>query len=142
MSAPEAAALAGISYRQLDYWGRKGWVTPSQVERVSASRRVRRYGELDLLRLGALAHLGRSGLDVAAFGVGVGELDLARRDTLAVVGPTEELAVVAVADLRAYVARPGRFVVFDPQPLRAAFARRFAPSTPIASVAETERRIA
>ncbi len=142
MSAPDAADLVGITYRQLDYWGRKGWVVPGHVERVSSSRRLRRYGELDILRLGALAHLARSGLDVAAYGPAVGQLDLTGTDPLAVVGPTGELEVVSSAELRAEVCVPGRFVVFDPQPLREAFASRFAALAPVSDLAKTERRSA
>lgn len=142
MSAPEAAELVGITYRQLDYWGRKGWVVPGRVERVSASRRLRRYDEADVLRLGALAHLARSGLDVAAYGPAVGQLELTGKDPVAVVGPTDELHVVASTDLRDHVSAPGRFVVFDPRPLREAFARRFAPPAPISDLTRTERRSA
>jgi DNA-binding transcriptional MerR regulator len=147
MSAPEAAELVGITYRQLDYWGRKGWVVPGSVERVSSSRRLRRYGEVDVLRLGALAHLARSGLDVAAYGPAVGQLDLGQldlggADPLAVVGPTGELEVVSSAELRAKVCVPGRFVVFDPLPLREAFASRFAALAPVSDLTKTERRSA
>lgn len=135
MSAPEAAALAGVTYRQLDYWSRKGWVVPAQVERVSAGRQLRRYGEADVLRLAALAHLGRSGLDVAAFGPQVGELDLGE-DSLMVVGPEAVLAVVAAGDLRAHLSQPGRFVVFDPEPHRRALARRRRSESSVSSLAE------
>lgn len=134
MSAPEAASLAGVTYRQLDYWSRKGWVVPAHVERVSAGRQLRRYGETDVLRLAALAHLGRSGLDVAAFGAQVGELDLGE-DSLVVVGPEAELAVVAAGDLRAHLARPGRYVVFDPEPHRRVLSRRRS-SEDVPSLAE------
>ncbi len=142
ISAPEAAELAGITYRQLDYWGRKGWVVPGHVERVSASRRLRRYGEADVLRLGALAHLARSGLDVAVYGPAVGKLDLTGTDPVVVVGPVDELHVVSSTDLRARVSVPGRFVVFDPRRLRDAFARSFAPPTPVSDLTKIEKRSA
>jgi DNA-binding transcriptional MerR regulator len=132
MSAPEAADLAGITYRQLDYWGRKGWVVPAQVERVSAGRRVRRYNEGDVLRLAALAHLGRSGLDVAAFGPLVGSLELTAGDSVVVVGPATELEVIAAGELRNHLraSGPGRYVVFDPAALRRSLVARHADSTP------------
>ena len=132
MSAPEAADFAGITYRQLDYWGRKGWVVPAHVERVSAGRRVRRYDDGDVLRLAALAHLGRSGLDVAAFGPQVGTLQLTDGDSMVVVGPGTELEVIAAAELRAHLraSGPGRYVVFDPAPLRRSLAAQRAGSTP------------
>lgn len=135
MSAPEAAALAGVTYRQLDYWSRKGWVEPAHVERVSAGRRLRRYDDADVLRLAALAHLGRSGLDVAAFGPLVGDLDLVD-DSLVVVGPESELDVVAPSELRAHLSQPGRFVVFDPEPHRRALARRRRVEAPVRALAE------
>ena len=115
---------------------------PGRVERVSASRRLRRYDEADVLRLGALAHLARSGLDVAAYGPAVGQLDLTGKDPVAIVGPSEELQVVDATDLRGRLSAPGRFVVFDPRPLREAFARRFAPPAPISDLTRTERRSA
>lgn len=128
MSAPEAANIAGVTYRQLDYWSRKGWVVPAHVERVSAGRQVRRYGEADVLRLAALAHLGRSGLDVAFFGPRVGKLDLVKG--LMVVGPETELDVVAASDLRGHLSQPGRYVVFDPEPLRRNLYRRRGAEVP------------
>ena len=139
MSAPEAADVAGITYRQLDYWGRKGWVVPAHVQHVSAGRRVRRYDLEDVLRLAALAHLGRSGLDVATYGPTVGSLELATGDSLVVVGPDDELEVVAAADLRTHLSRPGRYVVFDPRPLRQSLTRGHAVSAPATM---TERRSA
>lgn len=129
MSAPEAADVAGVTYRQLDYWSRKGWVVPAHVERVSAGRQVRRYGEADVLRLAALAHLGRSGLDVAFFGPRVGKLDLVE-GSLMVVGPETELDVVAASDLRGHLSQPGRYVVFDPEPLRRNLSRRRGAEVP------------
>ncbi len=90
----------------------------------------------------ALAHLARSGLDVAAYGPAVGQLDLTGKDPVAVVGPTDELHVVPSTDLRDHVSAPGRFVVFDPRPLREAFARQFAPPAPISDLTRTERRSA
>lgn len=135
MSAPEAAALAGVTYRQLDYWSRKAWVVPAHLERVSAGRQLRRYGEADVLRLAALAHVGRSGLDVASFGPQVGELDLAE-GSLMVVGPETELAVVGAGDLRAHLSKPGRYVVFDPEPHRRTIRRRRGGEDAVASLAE------
>lgn len=116
-SAPEAAQLAGISYRQLDYWARASWITASRVERVSVNRVVRRYAEDDIVRLAALRHLAQSGLDVARFGPLVGSLEVPH-DALVVVGPDETVSVVAAAELRRTVSAAGRWVVFDPAPLR------------------------
>ena len=73
-SAPEAAALAGVSYRQLDYWTRKGWIAPAEVDRVSPGRVIRRYGPAQILQCAFVAHLGGSGLDVTPYGPQVGQL--------------------------------------------------------------------
>lgn len=113
MSAPDAAAAAGITYRQLDHWQRKGWVEPGIVERVSAGRIVRRYTPEDVDRLRVLAHFGRSGVDIAAFGPQVGKLPLDGTGELIVLGPDGEVAVVAAGELRSVVSAPGRFVVCD-----------------------------
>lgn len=115
-SAPEAAHLADITYRQLDYWTRKGWITPAELERVSEGRVVRRYGPAEIVRCAALAHLGRSGLDVAAYGPFLNELQVGPEEVL-IVGPNEELEVIPASQLRSHLARPGRYVVFDPAPL-------------------------
>ncbi len=117
-SAPEAADLAGVTYRQLDYWTRKGWIVPAELERVSAGRVIRRYGAAEILRCAALAHVGRSGLDVAAYGPRLKELEL-RSNEILVVGPDEDLDVIAASQLRSHLACPGRYVVFDPAPLLA-----------------------
>lgn len=39
VSAPDACRLAGISYRQLDYWCRNGVIIPAQDARGSGTRR-------------------------------------------------------------------------------------------------------
>ncbi|MGH9156698.1 MAG: MerR family transcriptional regulator, partial [Acidimicrobiales bacterium] len=55
-SGPEAAALAAISYRQIDYWARHRWVVPSSVSTDDSRRRL--YIPADVVRLAALGHLG------------------------------------------------------------------------------------
>lgn len=111
-----AAVAAGISYRQLDHWARRGWVVPSEVDEVSAGRKVRQYTRLDVARLAALRHLARSGHDIAALGPTVGQLDL-EADVLLVarVGDVQ-LFLVDVDDLVGVVTDEGAWTVFDPTP--------------------------
>jgi DNA-binding transcriptional MerR regulator len=50
-TATEAARIAGISYRQLDYWDRTGLITPSTQEaHGSGTRRAYSYRDLVDLR--------------------------------------------------------------------------------------------
>lgn len=113
-----AFELAGITYRQLDYWARRGWVTPS-IEPATGRASRRLYSAEDILRLAALGHFGRSGVDVGELGPRMARLDLpAQGDWLVVAGPEAELAVVPGEGLRSHVAAPGAFVVFDPAEVR------------------------
>ncbi|HET7486539.1 MAG TPA: MerR family transcriptional regulator [Acidimicrobiales bacterium] len=114
-SAPEAAELAGVTYRQLDYWTRKGWIDPAAVEEISAGRRVRRYGAPEIVQCALLAHLGGSGIDVTPYGPHVAELGALGPDDLVVIGPAGALEVVAATELRQRVGQRGRHVVFDPE---------------------------
>lgn len=55
-SGTQAARIAGISYRQLDHWARKGVVEPS-IAPASGSGSRRRYSYRDLLKLRLAAEL-------------------------------------------------------------------------------------
>lgn len=49
---PEVCALAGVTYRQLDYWARTGLVTPSICEaRGSGSQRLYSVADLAVVRM-------------------------------------------------------------------------------------------
>lgn len=51
-TAPEAARIADISYRQLDYWDRTGLISPSKCQaHGSGSRRAYSYRDLIELRI-------------------------------------------------------------------------------------------
>ena len=63
-SGRDTAELAGITYRQLDYWARTGLVRPSLVDARGSGIR-RRYSLRDLLSLMAVKHLLDSGLCLA-----------------------------------------------------------------------------
>src|SRR5947209_4829847 len=113
MSAPEAAAAAGITYRQLDYWDRQKWIRPSDIHRVGSGRAVRRYGLNEVVRLQALAHLGRSGVELAAFAPTINGVELGPDDALlvgpfGVTGSEPEAFVVARDDALGVASTPGR----------------------------------
>ena len=121
ITAPDAFRLAGITYRQLDYWARRGWVAPS-VEAGTGRPGRRLYSPDDVLRLAALGHLGRSGADVGQLGPQVADLELPAGDVdyLVVLGSDSELSleIVAASELRTRLGTPGNYMVFDPAPLR------------------------
>lgn len=123
-SGPEAAEIAGVTYRMLDHWHRQGWVTASRAEKVGQTRVVRRYDDATVLRLGAMRHLALSGLDVSRHGPNIGKIDLTG-PVVMVIGsqPDATLEVVAAEEVRQLVAQPGRWVVFDPQVLKAKMRR-------------------
>jgi hypothetical protein len=128
-SGPEAADLAGISYRQLDYWARRNWVVPTRVDREGVQRRV--YTTADIVRLAALGHLGRSHIDVATYAEATGRLGVSgTMGALVVWGVHDESVRLASAkDLRRVTSQPGRYVIFDPAPLLRSLARRRSDTT-------------
>lgn len=115
ISGPKAAELANITYRQLDYWARQGWVKPSVEPGVGRPGR-RIYGPADVVKLAALGHFGRSGADVGQLGQAIAGLSLsgAPDDYLLVASGTASVEVVAAGALRARVSEPGSSFVFDP----------------------------
>lgn len=123
-SGPEAASLAGISYRQLDYWARQEWVVPSRMADEGAQRRV--YTAADVVRLAALGHLGRSRVGVATYGPAIGRLRLPDGAGFVVVWALhdERVELAGAKELRQVFTSPGRYVVFDPAPLLRAMRRR------------------
>ena len=60
-SGASAAEIAGISYRQLDYWTRTGLVSPT-VAAASGSGSRRRYSYTDLLELRVIKSLLDAGI--------------------------------------------------------------------------------
>jgi len=60
-SGKRAAEIAGITYRQLDYWARTGLVGPT-LARASGSGSRRRYSYRDLLELRAVKSLLDAGI--------------------------------------------------------------------------------
>jgi DNA-binding transcriptional MerR regulator len=60
-SGKRAAEIAGITYRQLDYWARTGLVGPSLAQATGSGSR-RRYSYRDLLELRAVKSLLDAGI--------------------------------------------------------------------------------
>jgi DNA-binding transcriptional MerR regulator len=118
ISATEACALAGITYRQLDYWARQRWVRPSVDSGVGRAGR-RLYHPADVVRLAALGHFGRAGLDVGKLGPALAELELPLGSDFLIASDGEGVAVVPGEDLRLLFAEPRPRVVFDPAALAA-----------------------
>ena len=116
-TGPEAAKLAEVTYRQLDYWARQGWVGPSVMPTTAGRRRL--YSVADLVRLAALGHLGRSRLDVATYGRAMSQLAVPERTGFVIVFALSEGSVSAtdIKNLRRLGRFPGAYVVFDPSPL-------------------------
>ena len=117
LSGPEAADLAGISYRQLDYWARQGWVVPARVCSDGVQRRM--YAESDVVRLAALGHLGKSRVDVATYAKATGRLRVSETEGCLIVWAIHEewVQVAAPRDLRNVISGPGRYVIFDTAPV-------------------------
>lgn len=125
-SGPDAADLAGISYRQLDYWARQEWVLPSRISVEGVQRRM--YTATDVVRLAALGHLGRSRVDVATYAKATGRLRVSGTAGSLIVWALHDEGVRAASPkgLRNIVRRPGRYVVFDTAPVVRAIQRRRA----------------
>jgi DNA-binding transcriptional MerR regulator len=117
ISGPQAAELAGITYRQLDYWARQGWLQPS-VDRGRGRSNRRLYSPDDVIRLAALAHLGRTKADVGALAPILGTVSVGEGDILIVAGPEPSVYTIAAEELRSFIASGEPFRVFDPAPLR------------------------
>lgn len=62
---PQVCALAGITYRQLDYWARSELLRPSIAD-AAGSGSARRYSALDVRILRVLAQLGSYGASMVA----------------------------------------------------------------------------
>ncbi len=70
---PAACQIAGITYRQLDYWARTGLVSPS-IRTASGSGSQRLYSFKDLLVLKVVKRLLDAGVSLQNIRVAVGQL--------------------------------------------------------------------
>lgn len=94
ITSPEAAELAGITYRQLDHWARRDWVTPSVSPATGRSSR-RGYSVDDVLRLRMLRHFGQAGWAVSDLGPKVTAIDISQ----AFVVMAADTGLVTAADM-------------------------------------------
>jgi DNA-binding transcriptional MerR regulator len=79
---PTACAVAGITYRQLDYWARTGLVTPS-VRDASGSGTQRLYSFRDVLVLKLVRRLLDTGISLQNIRTAVGQLRAGGAEDLA-----------------------------------------------------------
>jgi DNA-binding transcriptional MerR regulator len=61
-SSAEASRLAGVSYRQLDYWVRTGFIKPARDARGKGS--ARRWGPLEVVQLRVARQLREAGVSL------------------------------------------------------------------------------
>lgn len=61
--APQVCGIVGITYRQLDYWARTGFVVPS-LQQAKGSGTQRLYSFADLVQLKVVKRLIDAGMDV------------------------------------------------------------------------------
>ena len=88
--APEACAIAGITYRQLDYWARTGLLRPSlQDPRGSGTQRL--YSFDDLVRLSVLKRLLEQGLSLQKARAALDLLEGDVSSAVLVVGPQSKV---------------------------------------------------
>lgn len=107
--SPQACRLAGITYRQIDYWARVGLVAPSIAE-AAGSGTARRYSACDVLCLRLVGLLTRRGIvptscwarDAVEI-VRLADVDTLRRGVL-VLGDTVP-AVLTSDEVASYVER-------------------------------------
>ena len=121
ITAAEAARHALITYRQLDHWARRGWVTPS-VQSGSGRGGRRLYSTADVLRLSALRHFAKAGWQINDLGDQVNKVRLDDAAWL-VVGTGSGVKVCGDDDeLHQLITREELFSVYPLGPLRAQFA--------------------
>ena len=117
--APPVGELAGVTYRQVDYGVRRGYVTASVQPAVGKGAR-RLFAPADVVRVAALGRFGRARFDIGLVGPLVAVLEPITGDQL-VVARTDPLSVeiIDAVDLRRVLGEAGPCVVFDPAPLLA-----------------------
>ena len=79
---PTACSVAGITYRQLDYWARTGLVTPS-IRDASGSGTQRLYSFRDILVLKLVRRLLDTGISLQNIRTAVGQLRAGGAEDLA-----------------------------------------------------------
>lgn len=125
--AVDAHQIARITYRQLDYWARQGWVKPSlDPGRGRSGKRL--YSAADVLRLDLLRHLAFSRINAAIAGPAVTAFDVPDGDVRVLWGPigTKDaepcLTVVPASEALEQLEQGGAYVVYNPAVVRARIA--------------------
>ena len=109
--APRAAKLAGITYRQLDYWARQNYVRPS-VEDAKGSGSQREYSFKDVLKLKVMKHLLDQGLSLQKTRLAIDALERAGEDVASVrlvLAGSEALVVHSDGEVSNALTRQGVF---------------------------------
>ena len=110
ISGPAAAEAAGISYRQLDHWARKGWVVPSiQKAAGKTSRRV--YSAEDVMRLRILKQFAQAAWPLQEVAEELADADLGGRFLIKT--PEGLISASDELDLASLACRPEMISVFD-----------------------------
>ncbi len=138
----QAQELAGSTYRQLDYWVRKDWVSPSVDPGRGRSKR-RLFSIDDVVRLGVLCHLGRSRRNLTELGPLVAPLTLTAR--FVVVDSDDTLTTPATpCELIRTLSDPGIYTVCDVDAIRqrVSIATSDHPAVTVSTNSTTAERIA
>jgi len=114
-SSHQAAALAQISYRKLDYWTRKNLAVPSLAAAAGQGTR-RRYSFADVVALRTVAELHRAGVSLQALGQVVEQLrrledGVSLHTARLVVDGNDVLLLNDQAEILSMLARPGQAVL-------------------------------
>ena len=113
--APRVGELAGVTYRQVDYWVRQGYVTASVQPAVGKGAR-RLFAPADVVRVAALGRFGRARLDIGLVGPLIAALEPITTADQLVVAHTDPLLIeiIDATDLRRVLGESRPCVVFDP----------------------------
>lgn len=99
---PEVCDLAGVTYRQLDYWDRTGLAEPS-VRAAGGSGTVRLYSDQDVLRVALVATLLRAGFSLSVLREHLGGLLASAQDGVGFFSAPNVVVTVDLAQLQARI---------------------------------------
>ena len=103
---PEVCRLAGVTYRQLDYWARTDLIRPSIKDaRGSGSSRI--YSELDVMKIAVMRRLVVAGVQLHAARHACHTLDSGKLDGAVLVIADGTAALCRKADELMSIARRG-----------------------------------
>lgn len=117
ITAFQAADLAGITYRRLDHWARRGWVVPSLDPGLGRSGR-RIYSPSDVIRLAALRHFSASGWGIALVGEMMKSITVEACRYLVMSSASGLTSHAGDEEVIAFAQRAENFTVYDSSHLR------------------------